>query len=228
MPAPVYYDIGSADITSKLYNGQMGFKIPFGTLGTDWNVLRFGFLCQLTNTGASWVNPGPQLLFGATSGATNWWGDATCANFIGGGTRSVMSHANGPPVRFTCGVSQTLGFRKVGTTVTAGTAWGTNPVTYASPGYWSIWGVQITKGSPNFTAKGFANVSTSTNNTREQLTYMLETATLTAIGSTITLAADSAQAIDEGANGAMDHVMIFWDQKSIPFYVSTVGISKIS
>jgi hypothetical protein len=220
MAAPTFEVFNGADKCVQLNAGQFGFPLPFGT---NWNALRLAFLINFTDTGGNITTP--QFLWGAASGSANWPGDASCDNFIGFGTVAQLTRVAGPPVRYSVGASDFKGYRKVGVTLTAGTNAGNVPLFLAGGTSTCLAGIQITKGSPNFTAKGFCTTATS-GHTVSHLVTMLEQYTLTALTG-VGVAADSAQAIDEGANGALNHAVICWD-RGVNIFITHVGIVRIS
>lgn len=205
------------------------------SIGSNWTMLRIGVQC-------SWVTDcqtslsSAAFVIGVCSGVTNTYTQATTTNFVGANlcgqstTGSITANFN-PPWYLT--VSGACFLRRVGTstTVTGGASFGTifNGTALTKR---SIYYLDITKGSPNYTLKLWGTVDGASFGAQEGTTAgftgAISAATPAPAGSSaLTSITSSAVACDETA-GAFDSVSIFWNKTTYAVQICYLQLFRFS
>ncbi len=205
------------------------------SIGSNWNMLRIGVQC-------SWVTDctvslsGAAFVIGVCSGVTNTYSQGTTTNFVGANlcgqtaTGNITANFN-PPWYLT--VSGACFLRRVAssTTVTGGTTFGTifNGTALTKR---SIYYLDITKGSPNYTMKLWGTQDGvsfgSTEGTTAGFLGAISVATPAPAGSSALISiASSAVACDETAGG-FDSVSIFWNKTTYAVDICYLQLFRFS
>lgn len=218
----------------QLLNSQLIRRpIYFGS----WTTIRIGL--HFTIPSAATIGGTPRIWFGICSGLTNGIGDAVTTNFVGMMTNNAAftrTSLVGPPVNIYTGNNAFRFVKKVGATINFNSADASallfmsmqQPVRHAFI-------LQITKGSPNYTAN-FAfptsNSPMATDLSDTQMTALMEMANMSDAGATVlnysggAFAANTIAA-DEVA-GAFNAINVFWDRTAAPLEISGIYHRKVA
>lgn len=226
MPASIVTQTISSieDRRLRLENAQCARLLG---IGTNWNSMRIGVRMAFNGLDASVTSP--LLAIGVCNGVTNIFGSSTCTNFFGLVTRAVsgMTYDAGPPKFYKSMQIQTAS--KVGTTLTtAGSV--TTAVTGDASSVRSIWIMDITKGSPNYSVSvTVPNGSNSTPQTDYSYTTFIQamegTPSSVLTGYLSGLLSDLA--FTEVA-GSLNALCISWDKTATSFEFSDVAYARLS
>lgn len=233
MPAPTIFLIDS-EKTAKVPNGQIGVPLPFST----WSSIRIGLRFALEDTGANLAGT-PRLIYGLTSGSSNWFADPSCAHFVGvksrivTWTRSVLTNNI-----FLSGTNMWQPLKKIGVTETnaSGVTGATTYVGLTRSGL-PLYGVDflhITKGSPNYTLQTLdpstSNAAYTSITETNFLNLMESEAVTTSISPWGTLVYSTAQtlAVDEVVDGTLDHLFLSWDRSSPALLLADIAVARLA
>lgn len=202
------------------------FARPHGI--TSWNKLRIAFRWSMRDSGATLTGT-PAFAAGLCSGTANIFGDLTCTHFVGMRTiGATWPRSAGPPVLYQLYPTQSC--KLIGTTFTVGTNWlsvAGQAVADAAGGNRFCWFIDITKGSPNYTLQGYARITGNAADISEatmKAQAEIDAATLAEHG----LGNSAAVAVDEGADGLLNHVCFSWDRSSPEIEISDHGVFKLA
>lgn len=232
MPATIITYSGDKRI--QLTNSQLIRRpIYFGS----WTTIRIGLHFCIPS--AASIGGTPRLYFGLCSGLTNGIGDATTTNFIGWMSNTTTFNRSslvGPPLNVYSGNNAFRFIKKVGTTFNFNAADASalfffsmqQPVRHALI-------LQITKGSPNWTAQfafPVSNSITATDLSDAQMTALMEMANMSDANSVVLNYSGGAftnntMAFDEVA-GAINAINVFWDRSGQPLEISGIYHRKIA
>lgn len=202
------------------------------TLGTSWTKIRLACRFSITDSGGN-ITGDPRWAFGIQSGTnlfmsaggpTHWcgflsdnasWGRSTSGGFV---VYTIDVATGGAPAK------------KINTTVTAGGAFGTIApiITEAGQAFRSVFLLDITKGSPNFT---FANIRVRSNSTVSDVdltTFLTEIEVASPTFANHGSNGSSTVAIDEGTNGSFNAVGIAWNKSAAMIELSDLAVVKLS
>ncbi len=206
------------------------------SIGSNWNMLRIGVQC-------SWVTDcqtslsGAAFVMGVCSGVTNPYAQSTTTNFIGANlcgqsTTGTVTAVFGPP--YYLSVSGACILRRVGssTTVAGNTTFNTffNGTGLTKR---SIYYLDITKGSPNYTLKLWGTQDGTSFGAVEGTTAgfigAISVATPAPAGSSamITAINNATVACDETA-GAFDSINIFWNKTTFAVDICYLQVYRFS
>jgi hypothetical protein len=215
-------------------NSRFARPIPFGT---NWNKIRIGVRWHMIATAN--ITGTPRLAIGVCSGSTNILGDASCTHFVG--TRQVettWTWVDATPDRIWCNGSTWENLKMVGTTPTLGTSLGLNAVTWgmgagnaaAIAADRSIFFLDITKGSPNYTLQifGLSGVHTTAITDISHETLLIKMEEAVPVLTNYQHATARTLAVDEGANGVLDHINIMWDRSTPRVEICDIAIGRFS
>lgn len=200
------------------------------TIPSNWSKLRLGVLLGSSDLGDT-PSGTPRFGLGLCSGTTNILGDATTTHFVGVLTDSASWNrwTSTGPVYYSITVKP---FKKVGTTETFGTALTSDiriPYTLGAVADRYLYVIEITKGSPNYSFKIFGIIGNNpqTDYTKTQFLTQLEAAGDMTL---IQHAYSGAQtlAVDEGTDGTLNAINLWWDKAAFTMQVSAVGIAQLS
>jgi len=217
---------------------------PF-SIDPNWTTVQIGLWYSFTTGSLANITGTPRFYVGLCSGSNEIMGDPTTGHFVGyrsnTATFSYISSSLYQNVNIRYNAGQFI--KKVGTTETVTSdpitstlfSFLTVPNTIGEKS--SIFYLQITRGSPNYTLKAYYNNSyTATYRgiiTENEFLTNLQTNTPTAAttnppqtyvaSSTLTLA------VDESVDGTFDHINIAWDREEPvgDMIVFGVGISVL-
>lgn len=202
---------------------------PPTILLSSWTKMRVAARLCIRDQGVNLTGT-PRLALGLCSGSTNTFGAATTTHFVGVVTNNATLTRNaGPPVYYS-GLNLAA-CKRVGSTLTtnASAINGGGSFMFAQPadGYRTLFFVDIEKGSPNYTMNAFyRNSSTGADVSADDFLYyaQLDTPSLTGynFGTARTVA------VDEGADGTLDHVNPAWSMASPQIEISDLAIVKLS
>lgn len=210
------------DERALLDNGHPPLARLF-SIGDDWTSIRVGI--RLSTTRATAWSTVPSFYFGVCSGLSNPAGTVSPNHFVG--VTSIMdwttigdafrlwsATSNARLVKFESGSAATA------TPSSAGTLYCGKSSVLRSVLY-----LDITKGSPNWTIKGYGGTYFT------DQTLSVFKANMNASGappSPITLVINGTIAVDEATYGAMNAVNLAFLSGSDPFEISDVDYKKIS
>lgn len=191
------------DKRAVLTNSQFARALPFGT---TWSSIRIGIRWHTRDIGVS--TAAENFCVGLCSGSTNLVGDATTDNWCGMRTNSAG---------FRTSTTYRLSPRpskKVGATFTDGSAFSGLPNFDVGHGAATpaadrtLLFVDITKGSPNYTFRVFANVAEGPSD-RSLFNFLTQMEAATPSISEHALSSNQTLAVDE-SGGVFNHVNISW------------------
>lgn len=196
----------------------MARRIDLGT----WTRVRFGATIQLNADGVAFT---PDLAFGFCKGSANVYGDASVDHFVGvtsSGTWAFVIANNYDSLNVRPS-------KKVGVTQTNGTDLTANVVAHYSPGVAIVRGmfmVEVEKGSPNYSFRLFHRSNTTTDVTDASfLTQMVEA---TPVLTNHLWTAAQTLAVNEGVDGTLDAVNIFYGHSTKFLESSIVAVVKMA
>jgi hypothetical protein len=238
MPATIVSRTISSILDKKVALSN-GFIAREMSIGSDWTKLRIGMRLSVDLLGGSSNLVGVKLYAGLCSGTANTVGQATTTNFIGvragGATGEGYTYAAGPPKKITRNGGGGGMMKKVGSTITAGSADGNLFYNFAdvSANVRLAWLLEITKGSPNYTAQVINNNNGTlgADISYTSLASAMDAGTMagaqTALGGVYGLSGSLSLAFDEVA-GALNAVNISWSHTSAKLEVSEVLYARIA
>jgi len=196
-------------------------------IGTTWNKIRIGLRQTMPDSGG---NVGSlKWGLGVCSGLTNLFGDATTTNFFGLGpdvyaNGVTATRVAGPPPSYSW---SHFAVRRVGSTYTAGS--GSVGHIFADPatGYRTIFLLDITKGSPNWTANFFRRSVNTTPADISKEVFLQQMEAATPVLTNHAASGNIALAMDEGA-GACDSVNLSWNTSSPGIELSEIAVARLS
>lgn len=217
-------DFGGGELICRMNNARFARPAIDAVfpVGGAWSKIRVGIRCAITDSGGS-LSGTPRFGIGVCSGSSNILGDATPAHWVGAITNdSSVSRAAGPPVNYA--FNPLVPAKNVAGTLTTGSSFG---AFFVNVGEFGMWFIDITKGSPNFSVQCFVR-SNSTGGSFSQTdffnTVTVESATLTSHAFTST----QTIAVDETADGDLDHGNLWWNQTVSSWDVSDLAIVRFA
>jgi|SRR5688572_2374569 len=214
----------------KLANSQVARLWDSG-VGTSWTTIRIGCRISIDDFGGNILST-PRFAFGICSGTSNLFMDATTTHWAGVVSDvSSWRYLAGPPASLGPNNPWTLSVAKrVGSTLTIGSAIG--------PGFWQIgdcavatrtvFFLDITKGSPNFTFQLYGNSTNTPFGDVSLATFLAQVPLLTPSIANHTQGSAVTQAVDEGTDGQFSAVNIAWDRSSPAIEISDLSIVKLA
>lgn len=210
-----------------LSNSQFARRLPFGT---TWQSIRIGIRISMRDTGADLAS-NPRFWFGVCSGSTNLVSDATTTNFCGCATNATTWGRNA--TRYNKLSAGIVCATRVGSTNTFST--GANVISGSSliqngaalnAADRTLWFIQITKGSPNYTYRGFfcqtdGAADRSHTEMLEQMEQVTPSLTGHAWSNAVVLATSEAA-------GTFDHVNISWERTYPEMEISDLVVTRFS
>jgi hypothetical protein len=165
--------------------------------------------CVIEDTGSDYTGT-PRFGLGLCSGGTNIIGDLTTTHFVGAVTNdATWARSVSGATLYT--INPVVAATKVGTTLTTGGSLSTAFVLQAA--YEKLTVLRLTKGSPNWTLQLTMESNAVSNNALGAIPvdYVgAHTVPPPNVGHAAN-ATTVAIAVDEGANGTLDHVCVWWD-----------------
>lgn len=222
-----------------LSNSQDARVLPFES---SWTSLRIGLRLHMRNQGANLTGT-PRLAFGVIAGTSNLFDDLTTSHFVGIRTNAATWTYTGTN-RFLVPVGSLVPIKKVGVTVTSGTAffpatqWGigaatavtgeVNGTTTASADRTLLF-VDITKGTPNFTIKCFGWQNTGAAPADVDF-ETFETLMSSGAPSLSEHASSDEQslAVDQTANGTLNAVTWHWSRLFPHIVIEDIALKRLS
>lgn len=216
-----------------LSNSQFVRAIPFGT---TWNKIRIGCRLDITSSGGN-ITGTPRFAMGLCSGSTDIYGDATTTHFVGIRTIEptwTLTDTN----RYLVNGSTVSPHKKVGTTITAGTAffggvqWGIGAGAASAAADRTQLILEILKGSPNYTLQTLgwinpAGTSPPADNSSASFYANMEGAGNPS-GTNHTFSSANTVAVNEGTDGALDYINFYWDRTTAEIEISDWAVTRIS
>jgi len=198
----------------------------------SWTKLRVAVRWSMTDFGAN-LGSTPELSVGLCSGTTNIYKDATTTHFLGMQAFGATWTRATSPVNacYTTGASSIRPMKRVGTTTTTGTSGGNGFNLTADPTGSSTHRVMtfidITAGSPNYTIGGFLwDFGTSVDVTESDFLAQAELASPSFTGHVA--ATNATIAANEGTDGALNAVNIYWDRTTPQIEISDIAVARLS
>lgn len=198
------------------------------TMLSGWVTLRIALLMDITDSGGNLTGT-PRFGVGLCSGAVNILGDTTTDNWVGFISNSASWTRATIPSRYESSDSRAA--TRVGTTLTvAGTdAIGAATWRLLADGSRKLFFVDITRGSPNFTV--FCSLfSTSLTGSTDISDAIFVTQSVSGVPAATSHQAATAQtiAVDEGTNGTLDHVNIWYNQVAAPLRIANFRVFRVA
>lgn len=226
-----------ADNRVVLQNSQDARPLPFGS---SWTRLRIGVRLHMRQysevgniTGLGINGTPPRFAFGLVSGTTNLFGDASTTHFIGvrwNATTWTLTGSN----RFLVSNGSVIPIKKVGTTVTSGSAffptsqWGIGAGAESNAADRTVLFLDITKGSPNYTLQlfgwintGVAPVDVSFANFKEQMILSAPSISGHAMSDTQDIAITEL-------DGAFNAVTFSWNQTLPQIEIEDIALKRFA
>lgn len=193
----------------------------------SWNTLRIGMLIQTTSTAS--ISSGFQFGVGLCSGTTNVLGDATTTHFVGINSGTAAWPFASSWLR----TGTFFGYKRVGTTPTTTANLSITTVCRGEASISSImtfFAVEMIFGSPNFTIRMFArNALTAATVTEVQFLNAMETSLNNiSLANHIYQGAAQLLAVNEGADGTLDAVNVFWSPSTSNMQIASLAVSILS
>lgn len=167
----------------------------------------------------------PVFSVGLCSGDTNIFGDLTTTHWVGVKTTgATWPRLTGPPTGYQVFPAQSG--KTIGTTFTSAANWLSVSgyiLSDVAGGNRSCWFVDITKGSPDYTIRGYARI----NGTASDISLATMQAQIAIDAATMTdhaLANIGTVAVDEATNGTLDHVCFSWNRATPEIEISDHGV----
>jgi hypothetical protein len=201
-------------------------------LGTTWTKIRIACRATIVDSGAN-AGSTPIFAIGICSGTTQIFQDATCHHWLGVVSQLTTWTRNaGPPVFYVPGGAS---YYNAGKKVASGALSGLNVITnFASTLFdsttanRSVFCIDITKGSPNFTITTAAARNNNTPGDIDLPTYQAQIETASPSFANHTNYAGVTVAIDEVANGYFDSVAFAWDHTTPAIELSDITIVRLA
>lgn len=192
----------------------------------SWSRIRIGLLFAIDrNSSTSNVTGTPILSFGLCSGTSNVWIAGSSDHIVGvKNINGTWTYQAGPPKRYESGSNNAYqGFKRVGTTVTnASASFNNNLCAWPEAGTpaRNAMILEITKGSPNFSMKFWTNNATGAQSDVSDAAFeeamivddMANVGTVSGIGGGTVDSTARTLAVDEGADGALDNIFVYWER----------------
>lgn len=213
----------------QLANSNFARPLPAALVGA-WTKIRVGVRLIMDNTAAD-LGSTPKFSIGLCSGSTNLLLDATTTHFVGvQSTLSSWTYTAGPPVFYGTNNITFSPTKRVGSTVTQGTALGTGAKFMADPTTTNrfMFFVDITTGSPNFTiaVPMYRDLSTAGDVT---LTNFLAQVELASPSFTLHGAVSGQTlAVNEGVDGTLNHATVAWDRTTPVIEICDLAVVRIT
>lgn len=206
-----------------LLNG--GIDRPFSTM-TSWNVIRIGARGWLDGPNAD-INPLGDFMIGlCSSNSSPYHPTNSTDNFIGAGALGANAPYNigsaGNQYRF----NSARRFRRVGTTTTNGTNLGTRYISSVAT-VRTAFMVTITRGSPNFTVDYFTLNSSAAVADFDDASFDLQMVQPNPAFSGYSNSTGQTFSIDEGTNGVLDRLNIYWGHATYPLVIQDVAVARL-
>lgn len=232
MPSTILLRSPDAIADKRIVLSNSQFARPFN-IGT-WNKIRIA-----VRWGARYMSPGPAgnitWMLGLCSGSTNLPGDATCTHAVGCGhnTGSAWTPSGVAGTTAHYGTGQILAMKKVNTTFTTTLYLESSGDISAGADQTGkqrdLFFLDITKGSPNYTLQTYCRYFSNTAldiSATNFLLYAETEAGLTLVPYEYGTA--RALAVDEGVDGALNHVFFWWSRTQPMIEISDIAIVKFS
>lgn len=201
---------------------------------SSWSKLRVALRISMTDSGGNLAST-PEFFVGLCSGTTNIYKDSTTDHCVGvqtfssGWTRNTSSFT----AWYTSGGSAIRPIKKVGSTVTNGSAIGADglnlpaDVTSGTP-HRAVYFVDISTGSPNYTVQTYY-WTTGSNFTDWSASDFLTNAELDSPSvSQFGKSATQTIAVNEGTDGTLNAVNVYWDRTTPQIEISDLAVVKLA
>lgn len=231
-------------MTSILFDGSDGYMTLPNTnprrkmnISPTWTSLRIALRIRIPNpSGASTYSGTPTLAVGLSKGTATGVGDETTEHWVGAlhtDTSWGYDSAGGSGIN-RWNVSDVNAAVKVGGTMTTGTKFVSTSIWQTHPTWWGFYFVEITKGSPNWTINGFfPTIRSALNNTyppsetnASMRLYAEQIGTV--VKQYYGYGTPATVAVDEGANGVLDSVNIWWDRVWTTLQVADIYVVRLA
>ena len=194
--------------------------------GTDWTTLRIGLRWTIGNTGAD-LTGSPHLAVGLCSGTTQIYGDALTTHFVGVlSNQAAWTYSPSSPVYSAVGGGPFYPAKRIGSVLTLGTLitpyWRIDADPTAAR---SLFFVDITKGTPNFSFRLFAHESSSADVSLDTFLQKMQEATPSLANHAYTNA--FTLAVSE-TDGALNAVNVYWDRATPALEISDLAVARLA
>lgn len=198
-------------------------------VGTTWTAIRVACRISMEDTGSSLTST-PRFPIGICSGTSNIFMDATTTHWMGSISNAAGWARSTSPVRYDLNDGVTNSFfasKRIGSALTVGSLiqGGNCQWKEVSLGIRSVYILQITKGSPNFTLVNMINNATADVSLD---TYLSQLSLSTPAFTSHTWGGSTTIAIDEATNGYFNAINIAWDRTSPAIEISDLAVVKMS
>lgn len=201
--ANIITDLGSGEMAVRMTDARFA-RQPIPSVFTGWTTLRVALLIRLINNGVNLTGT-PRFGFGLCAGGTNILGDATTDHFAG----MLSTTATWTRNATFYGQFSVNPAKRVNTTITTGTA--LTPNTLIMTGTTSsLFFIDITKGSPDYSFQTFCRVNTT--GTPALSDFLLQSVNAVPVFASHSYTAAQTLAVNEATDGTFDYSCVWWDQ----------------
>lgn len=209
------------------YNGDRRLTLANGEAArspiwvASWNKFRVGLQGSFHGTAA--ISGSPEWVLGFGAGSTDLWASGTSTHIIGIRNTDTDFAFTAAPDRYTIN-PHFRAFKRVGTTVTDATSFGASNHIHSAEGSVRT-GIflEVTKGSPNYTFRicvptnAPADLSDAKFDEAMQVADISDIPAIAGLGSSYTSPASQTLAVDEGVDGTLTHLFVFWSRTAQQF-----------
>jgi hypothetical protein len=214
----------SGELVVQMSNAPFA-REPLSTFfAGPWTSVRIALYIRINDSGAEMSDP-TNLAVGLCAGSTNIMGDATTTHFCGTMTYANFFRSTGPVRYAGNGAVSYRPTKKVGVTVTSGTNFGTAPILHTTAP--TMWFVDITKGSPNYTVRPFFCNGTSAPTVTEA-NFLAQAISTPPSFTGHTYPSGQTIAVDEATDGTFDHACVWWNKANPTFEILYWKLYRIS
>lgn len=217
----------SAVVDKRIQHVNSNWARPWPlSIGTSWTKIRVGVRAIMDNTGAN-LSSTPRFAIGVCSGSTNLLFDATTTHFVGWQSSSATwVYAAGPPIVYSFDV---VAIKRVAavTTSTAAISVGSSIAGDPTTTNRGMFFCDITKGSPNFTIDIFSHTTAAAGDVT-LADFLAQVPLAVPVFAGHNFGGAQPLAVDEGADGTLDHVLVGWDRAAPVLEICDMAIVRLS
>lgn len=185
----------------------------------DWSVLKIGLAGAFTGFSGN-LSGTPRLAFGVCNGELNGYSAALSDHVVGFRSAQATLTYTATPNRVNPFDTSGRFFKKVAAVISDAAAGGTsNGLFSANSAVRSYVAMQITKGSPNFSlllSSVHVAAELNTDVTDALFLAYMESGSIAPSGNYVTYGPTNV-AVDEGVDGVLDHLFVYWDRTAQQF-----------
>lgn len=215
--------------TIQMSNSTWGRPV---SIPSTWTKVRVGLLISCHSTQSGVLVSNPSFAVGLCSGTSNMIGDLTPKHFVGTFTnQGTPTYWTGQPKGWSnilvYPIVNVNGSQTQGTQIS--NAWSLGYSDQTGP-YRTLYYLDITKGSPNYTLSPYSLYNTTTAYTDSSVAIFLTNLPIASpgIGGSYTAPTGQTVPVNEATNGTLDTVNVWWNRADALMYVSAVGVAVLA